>query len=113
MIRAADRFLAVTNEQTRIVPGHGPVSTRSDLVATREFLVAIRDRIRGCIGKGQSLDQVIAADPLKDLFKGRQGVPPSVWVRLIFEELATEGVGRGAPLRFAPRRPADRRPRLG
>jgi cyclase len=109
MIRAADRLLAVTNEQTRIVPGHGPVATRADLVATDEFLVAVRDRIRGLLARGQSREQVVAADPLKDLFKGRQGVPTSVWARLIFEELAAaEGVGRGAPLRFAPRRPADR-----
>jgi cyclase len=109
MIRAADQLIAVTNEHTRIVPGHGPVSTRSDLAATREFLVAIRDRIRGLLARGQNREQIVAADPLKDLFKGRQGVPTSVWARLIFDELAAaEGAGRGATLRFAPRRPADR-----
>jgi hypothetical protein len=52
MIRAADRFLAVTDAQTRIVPGHGPVSSRADLVATRGFLIVIRDRIRDVIAKG-------------------------------------------------------------
>jgi len=87
MIRAAGRFVAITDVQTRIVPGHGPVSGRADLVATREFLVAVRDRIQGLIAKGQTVEQVVSADPLKDLFIGRQGVPTSLWARLIFEEL--------------------------
>lgn len=88
MIRAADRILALANEQTRIVPGHGPVSGRADVRATRDFLVTMRDRIQALLARGQSVEEVVAADPLQDLFKGAQGVPPGRWARLVYEELA-------------------------
>jgi cyclase len=89
-IRAADRILAMTNEQTRIVPGHGPVCGRADVGATRDFLVAIRDRVQTLLAKGQSVEQVVAANPLQDLFKGRSEVPPARWARLVYEELARD-----------------------
>jgi cyclase len=90
MIRAADRILAITNEQTRIVPGHGPVCGRADVGAARDFLVAIRDRVQALLAKGQSVEQVVAANPLRDLFKGRAEVPPERWARLVCEELARD-----------------------
>ena len=87
-IQAADRILALANEQTRIVPGHGPVSSRADVRAARDFLVAIRDRIQALLAKGQSVEQVVAANPFQDLFKGRTEVPPERWARLVYEDLA-------------------------
>jgi len=87
MIRAADRFLTLANEETRIVPGHGPVCRRADVVSARAFLAVVRDRIQTLIAKGQSVEQVVKADPLRDLFAGSPTPPPSTWARLIYEEL--------------------------
>jgi glyoxylase-like metal-dependent hydrolase (beta-lactamase superfamily II) len=88
MVRAADRFLSLVNEETRIIPGHGPVCRRADIVAARAFMVAIRDRIQALITKGQSVEVVVKADPLRDLFPTSPAVPPATWARLIYEELA-------------------------
>jgi cyclase len=88
MIRAADRILAQANEQTKIVPGHGSVCGRADVGAARDFLVAIRDRIQALLAKGRSVEEVVAANPLQNLFKGRTEVPPERWARLVYEELA-------------------------
>src|SRR5207253_3006728 len=38
LILSVDRILAQTDEQTKIVPGHGPVATRADLQAYRDML---------------------------------------------------------------------------
>jgi cyclase len=44
-ITAADRGLAIADDATKIIPGHGPVMTKADLVAWREMLVKLRDRV--------------------------------------------------------------------
>ena len=88
MIRAADRFLALVNDETRIVPGHGAVCRRADLVAGRAFLVAIRDRIQALIAKGEGVEEVVKGDPLRDLFVGSPNPSPAVWARLVYQELS-------------------------
>jgi cyclase len=87
MVRAADRFLALVNDETRIVPGHGPVCKPADLVAAKAFMVAVRDRIQALIAKGQTAEQVVKADPLRDVFAKNPSNPPATWARLVYEEL--------------------------
>src|SRR5438445_2637959 len=49
MIRAVDRILAQTDAQTRIVPGHGSLATRADLLEYRVMLVQVRQRVKDLI----------------------------------------------------------------
>ncbi len=44
-IAAADRILALADDNTKIIPGHGPLMTKADLVAYRQMLIDVRDRI--------------------------------------------------------------------
>jgi glyoxylase-like metal-dependent hydrolase (beta-lactamase superfamily II) len=67
MIRAIDTYLKVANDDTRIVPGHGPLATKADLVVFRDMLVASRDRIEKLFKEGKSEQEVVAARPLADL----------------------------------------------
>lgn len=67
MIRAADAFLTVSNDQTKIVPGHGPLATRADVVEFRDMLIASRDRIEKLFDEGKTEQEVVAAKPLADL----------------------------------------------
>lgn len=46
MIQSLDRVLAQTDNQTKIVPGHGRVATRADLQDYRDMLVKVRRRIQ-------------------------------------------------------------------
>src|SRR5690606_21452688 len=41
LIAAAETALRLTNEETRIIPGHGPVARRADLVLYRDTLRSI------------------------------------------------------------------------
>jgi glyoxylase-like metal-dependent hydrolase (beta-lactamase superfamily II) len=45
MIAAAGRGLEMANDQTVIIPGHGPVARRSDLERYRDMLLHLRNRI--------------------------------------------------------------------
>src|SRR3569832_70125 len=66
VIAAADAYLALTNDQSKIVPGHGPLATKADLAAYRAMMVAARDRIAALVKDGKSLDDVYAAKPFAD-----------------------------------------------
>jgi cyclase len=67
MIRALDTYLRAANETTKIVPGHGPLATKADLVTFRDMLVTSHDRIKKLYDEGKSEDEVLAAKPLADL----------------------------------------------
>jgi cyclase len=67
LIRAADAFLKVSNDNTKIVPGHGALARKADLVAWRAMLVTSRERIEKLFNEGKSEQEVLAAKPLADL----------------------------------------------
>ena len=65
-IAAADRLLQLCDDHTRIIPGHGPVAGRAQLVAWRDMLVKIRDRVAALAATGKTLEQIKAAHPTAD-----------------------------------------------
>ena len=67
MIAAADRVLSLADADTRIVPGHGALATKVELVNYRDMLATAADRVRKLKTAGKSLDESIAEKPLADL----------------------------------------------
>jgi cyclase len=70
VINATDAFLKASDDNTKIVPGHGPLATKAQLAEYRAVLVAARDRIRKLYDEGKSEQDVLAAKPLAD-FDGK------------------------------------------
>jgi glyoxylase-like metal-dependent hydrolase (beta-lactamase superfamily II) len=66
-IAFVDAMLAVANDTTKIVPGHGALATRTDMVAYRAMLATVRDRVAKLIAQGKTEEEAIAAKPLADL----------------------------------------------
>jgi len=62
-IRAANTNIAMTTPHTIVIPGHGPIGDRAQLVEFRDMLVAVRGKVAALKSQGKSLDQVIAAKP--------------------------------------------------
>lgn len=67
VIHAVNKVLAMTDADTKIIPGHGPLASRADLVAYRDMLDEVRARIAALIAEGKSLEEIQAAKPLEDL----------------------------------------------
>jgi len=67
MIAAADRMLKVTNADTKLIPGHGPLATRKDLEAFRDMMIKAQGRVKDLIKAGKSLDDIQKAKPLADM----------------------------------------------
>jgi cyclase len=88
MIEGVDRALALANEDTRIIPGHGPLSDVAALRSYRQMLVTVRDRVSALIGQGKSRDEAVAGKPTSDLdAKWSGGLPPDLWVGVVYDGL--------------------------
>lgn len=59
----ANKAVARTTDHTIVVPGHGPVGTRAQLVEFRDMLVTVRNNVAALKQQGKSLDEIIAAKP--------------------------------------------------
>ena len=66
VIAAAEQALAMIDDRWSIIPGHGPLATKRDLAAYHDMLVTVRARIKARRDKGETLEEIIAADPLAD-----------------------------------------------
>ena len=67
MIAAADIILKLAKPTTKIIPGHGPMGTPSDLEAFRAMLITLHDRLAPMLDSGKSADEAVAAKPTSDL----------------------------------------------
>ena len=101
MIDAIGIAIGLAGPHTRIAQGHGPMTDRVGLIAHRDMIITVRDRIAKMIQEGKTVDEVLAAHPtaeyddtmLKDqpLWYG-DGEPeyktPDRFVRQVYGELA-------------------------
>lgn len=60
-IEALNTLLAVCDDDTKVIPGHGGVSNATEVRAFRDMLIVIRDRVAAAIRDGMSLEQVQGA----------------------------------------------------
>jgi glyoxylase-like metal-dependent hydrolase (beta-lactamase superfamily II) len=85
-IRAAEANLAKVTEKTIVIPGHGVVGSKADLILFRDMLVEIRDKVAALKKQGRSLPEVVAAKPgaRYDAEWGNLFQSPSDFVALVY-----------------------------
>jgi cyclase len=66
-IRATEAFLALANEDTRVMTGHGPLAKKSDIAEYNAMLKIARERVEKLFKEGKTETEVIAVKPLNDL----------------------------------------------
>jgi glyoxylase-like metal-dependent hydrolase (beta-lactamase superfamily II) len=90
LVRALDRALALANEKTKIIPGHGPLSNAVELKRYRDMLATVRDRVRVLLEQGKSRAEVIAAKPTNELDGtwGNSWLDADTWVGLIYDGMS-------------------------
>ena len=67
MIKAQQVAYDLSDANTKIIPGHGPLSNKAELGESIKRLQAIHDRVKARKDAGESLKAIIAADPLNDM----------------------------------------------
>jgi glyoxylase-like metal-dependent hydrolase (beta-lactamase superfamily II) len=86
MIRLVNASLERLTDKPIIIPGHGPVGDRAQLIEFRDMLVAIRENVSRLKKQGKSLDEVIAAKPTAayDAKWGGFVIDPAFFTRLVY-----------------------------
>ncbi len=89
MITGCEKALALADGKTKIIPGHGPLSTKAELQAYHDMLVKVRDKVQSLIDDGKTRTQVIAAKPTIEFDKqwGQGFLPPDTWVGIVYDAM--------------------------
>jgi cyclase len=61
VLEALDMVMKLAGPKTTLVPGHGTVVSRADLVAYRDMIVKVQNEVQQMINDGKSLKEVLAA----------------------------------------------------
>ena len=88
-IQAADAILALADEDTKIIPGHGPLGDKKQLQAYRDMLGTAYDALSRLKAEGLTVEDAVARKPLADLEERWGGglFPGDTWVGLIYSGL--------------------------
>ena len=81
-------------DRTFLVPGHGHVYDKLDLLEYRDAVTIVRDRVQDLINEGKTLAQVKAANPTLG-YRSQYGADSGPWttdmfVEVIYNELAAK-----------------------
>lgn len=92
-LEALNKLIELAGPNTKVVPGHGPVADRAALVAHRDLIVTVRDRISKALHEGKTPDEIRAMKPTAD-FEQKVGGPPAFipqFVNTLIAELQEKG----------------------
>jgi glyoxylase-like metal-dependent hydrolase (beta-lactamase superfamily II) len=91
LLAAVARALALVDDETDVIPGHGPLSHKADLVAYQAMVTTIVTRVEEAMAGGQDLPAVLASKPVRGFEERVAGgfVPPDAFVTAVFESLRT------------------------
>jgi cyclase len=60
VLAAAEQALKMVDDKTKIIPGHGPMATKADLIAYRDMMKTVIGAVEKAQGEGKSLEAVQA-----------------------------------------------------
>jgi cyclase len=66
MLEGLGVTIGLTGPNTKVIPGHGPTVDRMALIAHRDMILAIRDRVDKLVQQGKSAEETLAAHPTSD-----------------------------------------------
>jgi glyoxylase-like metal-dependent hydrolase (beta-lactamase superfamily II) len=84
MIEAHNKALSLSDDETVIIPGHGPLTDKEGLTEARDTLQTIYDRVKVRMEAGEDLQTIIDAKPLADMssmdgFIRQDGIITAAW----------------------------------
>jgi cyclase len=96
VLAAVETGLTIADDRTRIIPGHGQVATRADLVRYRDIVRSVRDRVAAEIAAGRTLEQVQVLRLADSYGRTTDFIPPEAFVASVYNSL------RNPPHRHGP-----------
>jgi cyclase len=66
MLEGLGVTIGLAGPNTKIIPGHGPTVDRMGLIAHRDMILAIRDRVAKLVQQGKTPEETVAAHPTSE-----------------------------------------------
>ena len=87
MVAAIDSALPDIDADTRVIPGHGPLTNRERVMVFRNLLNTVANRIQALLDEGLTAEAIVAAKPTAefDAEWGQGFIQPDDWVRLVIK----------------------------
>lgn len=91
MINAVEQVLKIADDETKIIPGHGPLSNVADLREFRDMLTTVYQTILPMVKQGKNRGEIIIAKPTAALDEkwGNGFMQPDVFVGIVYDSITT------------------------
>jgi glyoxylase-like metal-dependent hydrolase (beta-lactamase superfamily II) len=99
-LEALDATMKLAGPNTRLVPGHGTIINRSDILPYRDMILSVQSRVQQMINEGKSQQEVLAAKvtapfdakvPGGLLPAGNAGTSADRFVSMVYSQLKAVG----------------------
>ena len=87
-LQALGLLIGAAGPDTKILPGHGEISSRLDVMAFRDMIIEVSCQVEDMLEQGLSYEEISAANPT-EAYDGRYG-DPDRFLRSVFTELGGE-----------------------
>jgi cyclase len=90
MLEGLGITIGMAGPKTKIIPGHGAAVDRAGLIAHRDMILVVRDKVAAMVREGKTVDEVVAAKPTSDYDSIPSASTTSErFVRQLYAELKT------------------------
>jgi cyclase len=89
IINAAKHIISLIDDNTKIIPGHGPMSNKAEFAVYIQMLEDLRNRVSKHISMGKTLMEIQGLTPSKDYDAewGDGFLPPDKFIQILYEDL--------------------------
>ncbi|HAC65920.1 MAG TPA: MBL fold metallo-hydrolase [Cyanothece sp. UBA12306] len=90
MIDGVNKILAITDQDTLIIPGHGALSNRQELIEYRDMLIAVQAKTKQAIADGASLETFLKSNPTAEFDQkwGQGFLSPEKFQTIIYQSVS-------------------------
>jgi glyoxylase-like metal-dependent hydrolase (beta-lactamase superfamily II) len=89
MVSGVEEVLARIDSNSKVIPGHGPLSNKAEMQVYHEMLKTSHARIKALKDQGKTVEQIVAAKPTADYDEqwGNALLSPEQWVQMVYSTL--------------------------
>ena len=85
-IAALGIAIGMAGPDTKIIPGHGEISTREDVMEFRAMILVVAERVKQLGADGRTCEEVAAADPTAEF--NEQWGDPTRFLTAVYQQLS-------------------------
>ncbi|MEL7446333.1 MAG: MBL fold metallo-hydrolase [Pseudomonadota bacterium] len=86
-MQSLDLVIGMIDDETRVIPGHGPMSNKAELVAYRDMIREAVSRVEALHEQDMTLEETIGSQPLADFDRGEGFIGPEAFVTAIWNSI--------------------------